>query len=201
MTKKEVIEKYGEQWYNDRLAKHREWRKNNSNHIKEYNEKHRQKNKEYHKNYEQKRISTPLGRAKSLIRAYKSSDKKKGYGECTLTPEQLIGLWNKGCVYCGETDWHKLGADRLDNKKPHALENCVCSCWKCNDTKQRKAIKQPVMQYTKDGQFVAEYESAYDAYKQTGIYSTSIMYCCKNKPYFKTAGGYLWRFKTDIVYK
>ena len=41
-------------------------------------------------------------------------------------------FWNDGCCYCGETDWHKLGADRIDNSKPHSKENCVCACEKCN---------------------------------------------------------------------
>ena len=50
---------------------------------------------------------------------------------------------------------------------------------------------KPVLQYTLDGQFVAEYSSIIEAEKQTGI--RHICCCCKGKR--KTAGGYIWRYK------
>lgn len=76
---------------------------------------------------------TKDGRAKTLILRYKQNDNEYGRGECTLTAEQLINLWENGCYWCGEKDWHKLGADRIDNTKAHTLENCVCACKSCND--------------------------------------------------------------------
>lgn len=75
---------------------------------------------------------TKKGRAKTLVNGYKYMDNEQGRGESTLTVEQLLSLWSEGCFWCGETDWRKLGADRIDNSKPHSLENCVCSCWDCN---------------------------------------------------------------------
>lgn len=117
--------------------RHKEWMKENEERCKEYHKKHYEENKEYYKEYEKKRNSTQIGRAKSLIRSYKTSDKKHGYGETTLTPEQLVTLMNCGCYWCGESDWNKLGADRIDNTKPHTLENCVCSCWSCNNERQK----------------------------------------------------------------
>ena len=74
---------------------------------------------------------TKNGNAESKLSGYKNSDRKKGY-ECTLTKQQLIDLCSNGCYYCGETDWKKLGADRMDNDKGHTIENCVCACTKCN---------------------------------------------------------------------
>lgn len=136
-----------------------------------------------------------IHRGKQLIKAYKSSDKKKGYGICTITIDDFLEITKNGCFYCGETDWTKLGLDRKDNTKPHTKENCVCSCWTCNDKRQRKEIKIPVLQYTKNGQFVAEYESSYDAGKILGIKSSHILNCCKKKYGFKSAGGFIWKFK------
>lgn len=83
------------------------------------------------------KYKTKNGRAKALVGSYKYSDREQGRGECTLTAEQLINLWDEGCFWCGETDWKKLGADRIENDKPHTLENCVCSCWACNDKRGR----------------------------------------------------------------
>lgn len=54
--------------------------------------------------------------------------------------------------------------------------------------------KKPVLQYSKTGELINEYESAQDAGKQTGIYQGNICSCCLNKR--KSAGGYIWRFKT-----
>ena len=72
-------------------------------------------------------------RAKTLTTSYKRYDNYYFYGQNkTITYKQLLELWNKGCIYCGEKDWHKLGADRIDNKKPHSIDNCVCSCGQCN---------------------------------------------------------------------
>lgn len=51
----------------------------------------------------------------------------------------------------------------------------------------------PVLQYDKSGNFIAEYKSAREAQRQTGISSTTIGLVCKGKG--KTAGGYLWEYK------
>ena len=52
-----------------------------------------------------------------------------------------------------------------------------------------------VLQYTKNGEFVAEYPTAREAWKKTGISDTTIGNVCKGKG--KTAGGFVWRYKND----
>lgn len=54
-----------------------------------------------------------------------------------------------------------------------------------------KSTSKPVIQLTKDGRFVAEYPSASEAARQTGI--KHIICCCNEKR--KTAGGYIWKYK------
>jgi hypothetical protein len=53
--------------------------------------------------------------------------------------------------------------------------------------------KKPVLQYTKDCKFVAEYTSAKNAERQTNIYQGNISQCCNQKR--KSAGGYIWKYK------
>lgn len=53
---------------------------------------------------------------------------------------------------------------------------------------------KPVLQFTKSGNFVAEYESTMDAQRKTGIHNQSISACCLGKKY-KSAGGYIWKYK------
>ena len=54
---------------------------------------------------------------------------------------------------------------------------------------------KPVQQFTKDGQFVAEYPSAHEAERQTGIFRGSILRCLKGRYGYKTAGGFAWQKK------
>lgn len=174
MTKKEIIEKYGIE------------------------------------RYKQYRISNKLKRQNNrligLISNYRLFDKKHfNTNEKTITIEQLNTLIKNGCYWCGEKDFTKLGADRLDNNKPHTLENCVCGCLNCNRKREHKELSKPVLQFTLNGTFITEYPSIREAERQTGVNSASISLCCNNKMYnnclITSAGGYLWRFKTDIVYK
>ena len=52
---------------------------------------------------------------------------------------------------------------------------------------------EPVLQFSKDGEFIAEYSSAHEAERQTGCYNGNICRCCKGTR--KTAGGYIWKYK------
>lgn len=53
----------------------------------------------------------------------------------------------------------------------------------------------PVVQFTKDGEFVAEFNSIKEASEATGAHKTTISGCCKGQ--YKTAGGFKWRYKDD----
>lgn len=63
---------------------------------------------------------------------------------------------------------------------------------------ERIAKKQskPVLQFTLDGIFVKEYQSITQAYRETGFSQGNICNCCKGK--YKTANGYIWRYKAKI---
>lgn len=54
---------------------------------------------------------------------------------------------------------------------------------------------RPVMQFTTDGEFIAEYEFAKQASDKYGIDLSSIIKCCRGKS--KTAGGYVWKYATS----
>lgn len=76
---------------------------------------------------------TPKGRAIYLLNRYKSSDKEHNRGESDLTAQWIVdNIFTKSCVHCGETDWTKIGCNRLDNSKPHTIDNVEPCCGKCN---------------------------------------------------------------------
>lgn len=58
-------------------------------------------------------------------------------------------------------------------------------------------LDKVVVQYTKDGKYVCEYDSINEASRVTSIGSGSIAEVCLRKEYRKTAGGFIWRYKDD----
>ena len=141
MTKKEYIEKYGEEAYKEHLKKCKAYNKAyNAAHREEilakqkvYDAVHREERKEYKKAYYKAYSETPHGRAKYLLSRYRQSDRERNLGETTITSDWIVdNIFTSSCTYCGETDWHKLGTDRIDNTKPHTTDNVVCACASCN---------------------------------------------------------------------
>ena len=146
---KERIAEYKKQWREDnkeRIKQHyldnkeriaeygKQYREDNKEQIAEYGKQWREDNPEYNKQY----IKTPIGRANILLCAYRQSDKDQNRGECTLTTQWIVdNIFSKPCHYCGETDWKKLGCDRVDNSKPHTPDNVVPCCCECNRKKAR----------------------------------------------------------------
>lgn len=55
-------------------------------------------------------------------------------------------------------------------------------------------VSKKVQQLTKDGEFVAEYDSIMEASRKTNINYLSISRCCNKKPHYNTAGGFIWKF-------
>lgn len=117
-----------------------EWRKNNAEKLKSYIKRWQEENdwNGYMAKYIAKSRLKKIGRAKYMVDNYKRLDKKYNRGKCTLTPEWIVeNIFNQPCHYCGETDWHKLGCDRIYNDLPHTPENVVCCCAACNYKKHR----------------------------------------------------------------
>lgn len=121
------IAEYGKQYYQAHKDEHAEK-------MKEWRESHREENAEYKKQYRQ----TPKGRAQYLTDNYNQSDKEKGLNICNnITSDYLTKLISPGeCVYCGNSDWKALGADRINNDLPHTPDNVVCACGVCNIERQ-----------------------------------------------------------------
>lgn len=128
MTKEERKEYY-KRWYQENKEKH-------NRNCEKYNEEHKQVIKEYHKLY----YNTKVGRSKILYLAYKNNDAKKGFDTSNNISDEWIleNIFGGKCFYCGENDWTKLGADRIDNSKPHTPDNVICSCWECNRKRKDK---------------------------------------------------------------
>jgi hypothetical protein len=58
-----------------------------------------------------------------------------------------------------------------------------------------EAVRKKVVMYDTDGNLIAEFDSATEAQRKTGIKQSNISKCCLGRKYFRTAGGYVWKFK------
>ena len=59
--------------------------------------------------------------------------------------------------------------------------------------RENNPSKKPVLQFSKDGEFIAEYTSAHEAERQTGCNQGNICRCCRGK--LKSTGGFIWKYK------
>lgn len=139
----DVIHERSKQYAKNFYSKHKEYYKTyykeNKEKILEYHKNRNEETKEERSQWQKWYNTTKNGRAHKLVTAYKSSDKKYGRGEGDLTAEWIVqNIFSKPCVYCGETDWRKIGCNRLDNTKPHTMDNVEPCCSKCNIRLPRK---------------------------------------------------------------
>lgn len=145
-----------------------------------------------HPNYFTNLYNTFNGRANNLVNRYKTQDKRHNKGECTLTPQWIIeNILSKPCVHCGETDWHKIGCNRLDNSLPHTPDNVEPCCWECNNKLEWKTKSKPVYQYTLDGKLVKIWSSTREC-ERNGFNQGLVSECCNGKR--KSHKGYKWSY-------
>ena len=57
----------------------------------------------------------------------------------------------------------------------------------------------PIIQYDKNGEFIKEWDSTMDVERELHIQHSNITKCCKKQLHFKTAGGFIWRYKEKAV--
>lgn len=123
-------------WYQKNIEREREKSKK---HRKQYyeenkeiiNEKNRIKYKE-----------DQLRRAYVLLYEYNRADKKNNRGDGDLTPQWIVeNIFSKQCK-CGESDWTKLGCNRINNSLPHTKDNVEPCCKECNSRLNAKELKR-----------------------------------------------------------
>lgn len=134
---------YFAEYYRKNKEYFAEYYQNNKEKIADYRAEYQKNNKEKIAKQQAEYRSTKYGRAKYLLNGYQRSDCKNkvikalNRGECTLTVDWIVDniFSGQSCVYCGESDWTKLGCDRKDSWFPHTPENCVPCCNDCNTKK------------------------------------------------------------------
>lgn len=137
--------------------------------------------------------NTPMGRACRLVNNYNWMDKKANRGKGNLTPKWIVeNIFTKPCAHCGKTGWNVIGCNRIDNSKPHTMDNVEPCCEHCNHVLGGKLKALIVDQIDpKTGEVLHQWESASEAEIQLGYNSSHINACCLGKR--KTHKGYIWK--------
>lgn len=144
---KEYYYQYYESHQEDIKERSRNYRESHCEEIKERSRNYYEVHKEEIKEKVHQYYKTKKGRGLALIRSYKDSDNKHNRGECTLTVQWILdNIFSRSCIYCGESDWHLLGCDRINNAKPHTPENVVPCCGKCNVKRNDKDFLEFALQ-------------------------------------------------------
>lgn len=90
---------------------------------------------------------------------------------------------------------------KLGKKMPIGFGDKISSLMKgrthtqCTKEKIRKKISIPILQFSLDGKLVRKWNSAIEVERELNIAHSQITACCKKRKNYKTAGGYIWKYK------
>lgn len=147
MTTPEQRREYNKRWREAHPDYFKNWLANNRERHNEYCRNYQSK----HRKAQQKRMNdyhqTKEGRATNLLAAYVQMDLERRGERPQLTQADIMRICfsdTSKCVYCGETEWTKLGLDRIDNDRPHDRCNVLCSCHDCNVERYRRPLGEYV---------------------------------------------------------
>ena len=168
--------------------------------------------KEYMKQYRRSKKGV-------IIQMYghqRGNSKKRSHAMPTYTKEwlanwllskpkfhRLYDMW----VLSGYEKAFKPSVDRKDDSIGYTEYNIQLMTWQENkqkghdDTRSGKLKhgnkpQKAVLQFTKDGEFIAEYVSANEASRQTGVGQGNISECCGDR--LKSTRKFIWKFKDEI---
>lgn len=65
--------------------------------------------------------------------------------------------------------------------------------YNCNYGTRNKRISKPILQFTKDGEFVKEWKSSSEIKRNLGYSNCNISSCCTGR--YKSAHNFIWKFK------
>lgn len=101
-----------------------------------------------------------------------------------LTKSEHLSLHHKGKHLSEETK-RKLSKANSGNNNPFFGKH--------HTEEYRKNKSKPILQYTKEGEFIKEWTSGIEASMVLGINNSNITQCCKGKRNY--AGGFVWRYR------
>ena len=153
-----------------------------------------------------KSLAKKVGKGKREERILKSYSNKKGY--------LMIGL----CKNSKERGYlvHRLVAEAfIPNPENKPQINHINGCkdcniisnleWVNNSENQLHAVKnglkptKRVKQYSLEGKYIRTWDSIREIERELGLKHQNVSKCCKKQKWYKTAGGYIWKFEEEVI--
>jgi len=152
---------------------------------------------------------TKRGLVGRIYSSQKSSSLKRGHASPTYSHEEIREwLYSQPLFHKLYDNWKRLdyqkmykpSVDRIDDYIGYTIANIQLMTWGENSAKGHKdridginnKLNKGVVQYTKEGEHIAEYHSTIEAKRQTGVWHSSISAVCAGKRV--SAGGFFWRY-------
>ena len=83
--------------------------------------------------------------------------------------------------------WRKLGDAKIgvarDEKTKMKIKEGTSHSWRT------------ILQYSKDGKLIKKWKNLASIKEELGFNHTNICACCQNKPKYKTAYGFIWKYE------
>jgi len=83
--------------------------------------------------------------------------------------------------------WRKLGDKKIGVPRDEETKSKI----KAGSSHSWKVISQ----YTKDGKWIKDWPNLVSIKEELGYNHTNICQCCKNNPKYKSAYGFIWKYK------
>lgn len=118
----------------------KQWEAEHAEHLKEYK-------KQYNKQYNKQHYATIEGYARAIRKSNLQKDRKYGRIEAEEDPlptiEEYIELLQQRDFYDGKQyHWSEMGLDRIDNSKPHTIDNVVPCSTKNNIRRKKMSFEE-----------------------------------------------------------
>lgn len=163
------------------------------------------------KGYPNYKISN-IGRVKSLNyrntgeeRILKGCKTKNGYLQVNLFKEGKVKNFKVHRLVASVFIPNPNNLCEINHIDEDKTNNCVENLEWCNRIynlnygsrieRTAKANSIPILQFTKDGEFVRKWDSSIQVERELGIDNSGIIRCCKGK--YKSAGGFVWGYADD----
>ena len=145
-------------------------------------------NKEYRK--------TPIGRASHLIDGYNAADKKYNRGKGDLKAQWVAeNILSKPCAHCGKTGWNIIGCNRIDDTKPHTMDNVEPCCLNCNIKLAHSKRVEQIDKITRE--VLKQWSTPLEVEKTLGYNARNIASCCRGER--KSANNFIWKYVDEGV--